>query len=116
MTLKGDIIINIDESSFDRSLRQNYSWLPKGESNFIINDVYNGKTTLIVGTWNSGQWIGIMTPGTVDSKIFCIFLMILELVVKNLKYNDKEMPIVLLNKCKDTLVKLHEESMERIDF
>ena len=100
MTLKGDIIINIDESSFDRSLRQNYSWLPKGESNFIINDVYKGKTTLIVGTWNSGQWIEIMTPGTVDSKIFCIFLMILELVVKNLKYNDKEMPIVLLDNAK----------------
>ena len=53
MALNGKTLINVDESSFDRSTRNNYSWLPKGEDNPIVNDRVSGKATLILATWNT---------------------------------------------------------------
>ena len=73
MILRGETIINVDESSFDRSIRINYSWFPRGADSSIINDRVKGKATLILGTRNTGEWIGVVIIGTVDSIKFCIF-------------------------------------------
>ena len=43
---KGEIIINLDESSFDRSVKRQFSWLPVGRSYPIINDKLKGRAAL----------------------------------------------------------------------
>ena len=73
MILKGETIINVDESSFDRSIRNNYSWLPRGADSSIINDRVKGKATLIMGTCNIEEGIRVVIIGTINSIKFCIF-------------------------------------------
>ena len=97
MILNGETLINVDESSFDRSIRNNYSWLPKGEDNPIGNDRVWGKSTLILATWNTWEWFGAIIVGTVDSEKFCIFMKLLELIVKVLHSDDAEKPTVLID-------------------
>ena len=66
----GEVIINWDESSFDRSVKQLYSWLPVGESWQIINDRLKGRASLILATWNTGEWLVMIVMSTVNSDKF----------------------------------------------
>ena len=43
-----DLIINLDESNYNRSVKSNYSWLPIGESSSIINTNWTGRTTIFL--------------------------------------------------------------------
>ena len=78
---KGKIIINLDESSFDRSVKRQFSWLPVGRSYPIINDKLKGRASLILATWNSGEWISMVVLDTVDSEKFWFFLELLKLTI-----------------------------------
>ena len=40
MIHREELIFNVDEWSFTRSLKSNYSWLPIGKSSSLINDVW----------------------------------------------------------------------------
>ena len=44
---KNDLIVNIDESMYTRSINQSYSLLPKGRSELIINQQCKGLATVI---------------------------------------------------------------------
>ena len=78
---KGQIIINIDESSFDLSVKQDYSWLPIGQNFPIINDRFKGRACLILAVWSTGEWFSMIVSETIDSKKFWLFFKILEQVV-----------------------------------
>ena len=78
---KGEVIINIDESSFDRSVKREYSWLPIGQSFPIINERIKGRACLILAIWNTGEWLSMIVSETVESKKFWLFFKILEFVV-----------------------------------
>ena len=116
MILRGETIINVDESSFDRSIRSNYSWLPRGADSSIINDRVKGKATLILGTWNTGEWIGVVIIGTVDSIKFCIFMKLLELIVKAVYSNDDKMLTVLIDNAKTHTSKLTRKIISKLAF
>ena len=84
---KRKYIINIDESGFGRSVKENYSWLPKGKSASIINEVHKGKANLILGVSQEGDYFGLITNRNVWSKDYCIFLMILAKLLKAWEMN-----------------------------
>ena len=62
---------------FSRSLKQNYSWLPKGIGNQIINTKYYGTWSLIAGICSDGQFLWMIVHWTVNSIIFQKYLSIL---------------------------------------
>ena len=78
MLLDKEVIVNADEWSFNRALKQEYSWLPKGKSSPIINISYKGKGILILGTTSNGEWFAMIHAKTGDSIKFLIFLKLLE--------------------------------------
>ena len=49
-------IVNIDEASFNRDCKQNYSWLPRGSTNPIINLQISGNWSWIAGIWSDGHF------------------------------------------------------------
>ena len=100
MILRGETIINVAESSFDRSIRSNYSWLPRGADSSILYDRVKGKATLILKTWNAGEWIRVVIIGTVDSIKLYIFMKLLELIVKAVYPNDGKMLTMLIDNAK----------------
>ena len=116
MALNGKTLINVDESSFDRSIRNNYSWLPKGEDNPIVNDRVSGKATLILATWNTWEWFGVVMIGTVDSEKFCIFMKLLELIVQALHSNDTETPTVLIDNSRTHTSKVIKRIINSLSF
>ena len=76
------LILNIDESSINRTIKQNYSWLPIERSSPIINDKFLGKWTLILAISNNKSWFGMTIKNTVNSRIFAVFLILLNKILK----------------------------------
>ena len=94
---KGEIIINLDESSFDRSVKRQFSWLPVGRSYPIINDKLKGRASLILATWNTGEWISMVVLDTVDSEKFWFFLELLKVTISNNNSDITKPPIIILD-------------------
>ena len=72
------MIVNIDESSFSRSVKWMYSWLPKSKTSGIINTLFKGRTTLILALLTNGHWISMTIDETAKSEDFCLFLCVLK--------------------------------------
>ena len=79
-------IINIDESSYSRSIKTNYSWLPKGKRKAIINSAWIRSANMIFGLWTNGNWIGILSSRTTMSDDFWRFLLIVQNFIKMCLY------------------------------
>ena len=97
LVAKGEVIINWDESSFDRSVKRQFSWLPKGKNLPIINDKLKGRASLILATWNTGEWIGMVVLGTVDSDKFWLFLGLLKTLIDSRNDSIEKSPIIIFD-------------------
>ena len=97
LLIDGKVVVNVDESSFDRSIKNQYSWLPIVKSEAILNDSIKGKATLILATWSTGDLFAVITVGTVDSKKFWVFLKLLEYVLKENSDEFKNLPTAVLD-------------------
>ena len=75
---RNQIAINVDESSFSRSVKWHYSWLPKGRSSPIVNTNWTGSVSMIFSLFSNGEWIWVLKNGTTNSEDFTKFLLILE--------------------------------------
>ena len=116
MISKGDVIINIDESSFDRSIRREYSWLPNGRSTPIVNDRTKGRAWLTLATWSTGEWLAMALSETMDSKRFCLFLKILELIISRHCHNFEKLPTVIIDKARTHSSRLTKKVIESLEF
>ena len=74
------LIFNVDEWSFTRAVKAEYSWLPVGKSSMVINDHWKGSASLIMALGSNGQWFWIIWQGTINSEVFWIFLNLLKRV------------------------------------
>ena len=116
LVAKGEIIINWDESSFDRSVKNQFSWLPVGRSWPIINDRIKGRASLILATWNTGEWICMIVQGTIDSQKFWFFLELLESVSKNSFMRAEKSPIVILDNARTHSSKITKRAIQNLDI
>ena len=114
--LDGKVVINVDESSFDRSVKNQYSWLPRGKNAPIINDTIQGKATLIVGTWSTGEWFSVAIVGTVNSVKFCVFLKLLEIMLQEIYSDEEDFPIVVLDNAKTHTSKLSKKLIGHLAY
>ena len=71
------IIFNVDESTYSRSIKCNYSWLPLGESSAIINSNWTGKANVIFGLSTDGNWLAVISDKTTNSVKFWRYLLLL---------------------------------------
>ena len=65
----GCLVINIDKSSFWRSVKQNYALLLKNQSSGIVNVGALGRTTLIFSLMSTESWNGLLVYETIKDKI-----------------------------------------------
>ena len=97
LLLKGAYIVNVDESWFNRSLKQMYSWLPRRKGGIIVHENHKGRTSLVVGVWVKDGWIGMIKNDTVNSKEFLVFVKVLGRLVQSLFSNENKQVIVILD-------------------
>ena len=76
------ILFNGDEATYSTSVKCNYTWFPKGQSNPIINSNSSGKTKVVFGLATDANWVAIFSNLTMDSIKFWRFLFILKKFVE----------------------------------
>ena len=116
LLIEEKIVINVDESSFDRSIKNHYSWLPKGENAPILNENIKRKATLILETWSTEEWFAVVIIGTVDFFEFWIFLKLLELVLKESYQDIQALHIVVLDNAPTHSSKLSKRILENLYY
>ena len=104
--LNGDLIFNIDESSFERSVKKQYSWLPIGRSSQIINESFKGKCSLILGISNYSSWFAVVKDTTIDSIVFSACMKMLERLLRFKRLGGKTVPKILLDNARTHKSKL----------
>ena len=67
---KYDMLINIDESSFSRLTKLNYSWLKRGQPWKLNNIGFINSTSLITAMTSTGKVFAANTYGSVNTLIF----------------------------------------------
>ena len=77
------LLVNVDESSFNRSVKSNYSWLPANRSSGIINGNANGRTSMLCALLSNGSWIWLLVDDTVTAQDFGLFLLLLNTYIKS---------------------------------
>ena len=91
------LIINIDESSFDRSMKREYSWLPIGRSSALLNQNITGKSSLILGVSNRGSWFGLVKESTMNARWFWIYLKLIEKAFRDQINEWPTIPVVIID-------------------
>ena len=87
----------MDESSFNRSIKSNYSWLPINRSCEIVNVDDQGRTTMIWALFSNGSWIWFLIDDTTTSQDFWLFLFILKSYIETNFLSRRERTILILN-------------------
>ena len=73
--LKGcSCILNIDESSFSRLTKTDYTWLKRGISGTVKNIKYCGSLSLVTAISTTGYSYSTATHNTINSDMFIIVL------------------------------------------
>ena len=90
-------IYSINKWSFTRDVKWEYSWLPAGKSSMVINDLCKGSASLIMAAGSNGRWFGIIKQGTINSKVFWIFLRLLEQILIDTEKSKQKSPIIILD-------------------
>ena len=91
--LEEKTIVNIDETCFNRSLKTEYSWLPKNLTSSIININSYGRCSLVLATLTDGSWFGMIEVDTINWKDFSNFI---KTIVLNLKLRNIDVNINLI--------------------
>jgi hypothetical protein len=92
------MMVNIDESSFSRSTKWNYSWLMKGFPCPIANIKFKDSISLISTITTPGTTFTAITQGGVDSKLFLEYLKkLVEFIKKTTSFKNREIAVLLDN-------------------
>ena len=72
-----DYIVNVNEAIFTKSVKQNYSRLPRGKRHPTVSQNWVGSSTVIHGLWLGGDWLWAIYQGSTTSQRFGLCLLIL---------------------------------------
>ena len=79
---KENTLLILMNQVFNRSLKNNYSWLPIGIPSSIININSKGRWSIIAAIWSDGEFIIQIVNSTTNSEIFQEFICILNYALK----------------------------------
>ena len=72
------LIINIDESCINKSIKTSYSWGIKGAAIECKNAPFLGSISWIMGICSNGAWVSFLIKETINSRNFVWFLKIMK--------------------------------------
>ena len=90
----GKVFINIDESSFIKSIKSNYSWLQTGESYPKVNVWGTVRAVVLFALISNGDWFWFVSKNTTDSKVIWNFITLLSKFIEqwmNFSVSDSEL-------------------------
>ena len=114
-----EILVNIDESSFNRNTKREYSCLPKGRTSSIWNMNSSGWLSMIAGILSNGDYLLFVFNQTTESDIFSYYLVVLNYILsRSVKFNNRVVRLILDNNSyhwsKDAISKINELNLNVI--
>ena len=94
-------VVNIDEAGFTKSVKTNYSWLPIDSDAPIINQLFKGRSNLVLAVSQYGDWLGIIKRGTVWAIDYALFITVLIKVISWWGFDVKNDVVFLQDDCFD---------------
>ena len=94
---KSKLLINIDETSFSRLTKLDYSWLKKGHPWKLMNTVFKNSTSLITAITSTGKVFAASTNGSVNTLIFKDFLDKLKQFIKEYEDSTLDQWIIVMD-------------------
>ena len=92
------LLVNVDESSFSRSMKLNYSWIEKGEDNTITNIGFSSSISMWTAITSNGAVFSTVWHGSINSTIFMSFMTKLkEFINKSLNVSLSKTLVILDN-------------------
>ena len=82
---------------FNRSLRSNYSWLPKGINSQIVNLNVKGTWSIISAIWSNGEYFIQIVKSTINQEIFQEFIWMVYYCLKTILKNELENAVFILD-------------------
>ena len=90
-----ELVVNIDGCSFGRYVKTNYSWLPKGKTHPIINEICRGSANILLGLLIEGTWLWMILYWPNTSNTFWIYLFILK-KYREITWNQGSLPVKVM--------------------
>ena len=82
---------------FNKDIKIEYSWLPKGVTSAIVNQLHTGSKSMLAAFCSDGEYIWAVINRTVDSEIFCEFLWIVNYFLELRKLNWKDKSVIVID-------------------
>ena len=90
-------MINIDETSFNRHMKINYSWGVKGYPVEAKNSPFSDSVSAWMATLSNGSFIAMLTNETINSHKFRLFLRQLHRWLKNNEWFEFDDVLILMD-------------------
>ena len=110
------LIINIDESTFSRTSKINYSWSKKGSCAELKNTPFSGSTSMILAILSNGFWMCLLTPQTINSDVFALFIGKLKEWVSECNNFDYANVILTLDNCSSHQSSKSKENLKKLGY
>ena len=107
------LIASVDESSFSRSVKSNYFWLPSNRSSGIVNVTAQGRTSMIWALLSNGSWMWTLMDDTVTAQDFKIFLFLLKLYISSNWTSYAERIVLMMDNASIHLTTSNQSIAER---
>ena len=78
----GRVLVNVDDSSYSRPIKTNYTWLPIGSAHPVFNIYWTRRISVIFGLISNGDWIWMTAGEKTKTFDYWIFLMLLSKYIK----------------------------------
>ena len=63
-------LVNIDETSFSKGTKTNYSWTPMSKNGELLNSKYINFMNIVLAIFYNGNWIVMLTIDTLNEERF----------------------------------------------
>ena len=98
----------------NRDIKTEYSWMSKGITSSIINQIHTGSKSLIAAFWSDGEYVWALLNETVNSTCFQSFLCITKYFLKLRKIDVFEDSVIGLDNASYHSSSQTKEAMKRL--
>ena len=110
------LVINVDESTINRSCKLNYSWSKKGQTSEFKNTIFQESLSVILAVSSDGKWLMGVKRNTINSDVFIQFMTNLDKWIHdNHKFGYNEV-LITLDNCPCHFSKLTLIALSKLDL
>ena len=111
-----DVLINIDESSFTRLTKKDFSWIPKGKKQIVKSISFRNSWSLVTAIFSTGSAIAAKSVGAVNSELFIHFLNLLAKFIEDGEKTKLQNCLVILDNASIHRSKITIDKIKSIGF